>query len=263
MVAESALAAIGETAEALAPRVCGQQFDGLLLLGPPAAGAQELRIVNRDGSDGGCCLNGCRVVARLLGQRQGRLRMAGQLLAWREVHAGIELALPLLAAQLPSRRLLLPAAIPGEEVRVQAVQFWNPHVVVDLAAAQSLLDVEDSFASFPLARLAARLRQERAAFPQGVNVGLRRAIDSGGKGPERWQLRVDERGVGETAACGSGALAAAAVAWTQGSGARQELEMAGGRLLVEQDASGRIHLSGKAQVGPPLTLASLLRGASK
>jgi len=259
LVLASELRQTGGSAEQLAQRVCGHHYDGLLVLGPATAQAQELRIVNRDGSDGGCCLNGCRVAAAHHGGRRGKLRMAGHVIAWRQVADGIELALPLRLPEIAVTPLTMPGKKnPAEAITVHGVHYWNPHVVVDLAAAQALLDCTDSFAAFPLAELAQRLRRETQHFPHGVNVGLMERSVEGASG---YRLRVDERGVGETAACGSGALAASAVLWNEGEEGRLLWQMGGGRLLLERDSEGKIHLSGRAQVTAPVTLASLLRGA--
>jgi diaminopimelate epimerase len=246
------LDALGIPAQELAPRVCGHEWDGLLVLGPAQGGTQELRILNRDGSDGGCCLNGLRVAARHVGGRKGRLSMAGHLVPWCEVHGGIELQLPLQLTDLAVEELRLPVLGGGEPAVVHAVRYWNPHAVVRLGEARRLLDVDASFHDFPLAALAERIRREDASFPQGANVGL---LDGDG---EVLQLRVEERGVGETAACGSGALAAAAAHWQAHAGDLLTLAMRGGQLLAERDGAGRLHLSGAAHVGPPKALAALL-----
>ena len=253
------LDALELSAEELAPRVCGHEWDGLLVLGPAQAGTQELRILNRDGSDGGCCLNGLRVAARHVGGREGRLSMAGHEVPWREVPDGIELRLPLQLADLAVEELRLPAPGGGEPAVGHAVRYWNPHAVLRLDQARHLLEVDASFHDFPLAALAARIRQETASFPRGVNVGL---LDRAG-GDDVLELRVEERGVGETAACGSGALAAAAVHWQGHAGDRLTLVMRGGSLRAERDGAGRLHLSGAAQVGPPMELNELLAANPK
>lgn len=261
LVLSAELGQTGESAERLAQRVCGQHYDGLLVLGSANAQAQEIRIVNRDGSDGGCCLNGCRVAAAHHGGRRGKLRMAGHDIAWRQVADGIELALPLRLGEIAVNPISLPGKKnPAESLTVHGVDYWNPHVVVDMSAARTLLDCTDSFAAFPLADLAQRLRRELQHFPQGVNVGL---MERPVEGVSGYRLRVDERGVGETAACGSGALAASAMLWKEGEEGRLLWQMGGGHLLLERDSEGKIHLSGRAQVTAPVTLASLLRVAPK
>lgn len=258
LVSSAELHQTGECAEDLARRVCGQHYDGLLVLGAVHAQAQEIRIVNRDGSDGGCCLNGCRVAAAHHGGRRGKLRMAGHDIAWRQVADGIELALPLSLREIALNPISLPGKKnPAESITVHGVNYWNPHVVVDMPSARMLLDRTDSFTAFPLADLAQRLRRELQDFPHGVNVGLMERSVEGASG---YRLRVDERGVGETAACGSGALAASAVLWSAGEEGRLLWQMSGGHLLLERDSEGKIHLSGRAQVTSPVALASLLRG---
>lgn len=77
-----------------------------------------------------------------------------------------------------------------------------------------------------LESLGARM-QSHGDFPNGVNVGLLARRNS------KWHLRVWERGVGETAACGTGACAAVAcILEQQPSLESTEISMAGGRLRV-------------------------------
>ncbi|MGB0954167.1 MAG: hypothetical protein ACPG31_13175, partial [Planctomycetota bacterium] len=71
----------------------------------------------------------------------------------------------------------------------------------------------------------------------------------------------EERGVGETAACGSGALAVAAVAWELGADDRIGVSMPGGRLEVERGREGEIRLRGAARTEPGKSLSELLRSS--
>ena len=102
--------------------------------------------------------------------------------------------------------------VDGEEVRFAAVSMGNPHAVVPV------LDV----AVAPVTRLGPAL-QAHPFFPESVNVGFAQPLSS-----DRLRLRVFERGVGETRACGSGACAA----------------VVAGRLNGDLDASTRVELPG-------------------
>jgi diaminopimelate epimerase len=67
-------------------------------------------------------------------------------------------------------------------------------------------------------------------------------------GRERMELRVWERGVGETLACGSGSSAAMVAARLKGlAGDRVDITQPGGLLTVEWDGGGEVYLTGGAE----------------
>lgn len=214
------------TPAAVARAVCGRDWDGLLVLDD----GDRAEIVNRDGSPGGTCLNGLRVLARLDGGEKGVLRMDGREVPWRAIEDQIELTIlgpdiPALARQ-PQRFELM-----GREAR--GVFFWNPHCVVcvDDPAAEDL----DRWAQAARARL--------DLFPAGVNVELVSAIHDG-----EVAMRVSERGVGETEACGSGAVAVALEAWARGHEGPLLVRMPGGNLRLQPTEQGGLTLRGGATV---------------
>lgn len=103
------------------------------------------------------------------------------------------------------------------DVLVGAVSMGNPHALVDV----------DDVAIAPVARIGALL-QRHAAFPESVNVGFAQVVSR-----DRIRLRVFERGVGETLACGSGACAAAAILIRRGRVDREvSVELPGGELEI-------------------------------
>jgi diaminopimelate epimerase len=155
--------------------------------------------------------------------------MDGRRIAWRRLAAG-EYALELGAlAGVPLRAVAVDGR-PGT-----AVDFWNPHAVFPA----------EELESFPLAAFAARCDLRADLFPAGVNVEIVHKI-----GPAALRLRVRERGVGETRACGSGAVAVALAAWAAGAPDALELRMPGGALRLERDAAGIVVLAGAASVTP-------------
>lgn len=243
LVNEQKMSAAGESAPQLAQRLCGSTYDGLLVLGAETGGALPVVIWNRDGSDGGACLNGLRVAACFTGQQRGRLLMAGHCVDWRRIAGGYELDIPLRAEQIVIEERMDQNGDPWFQV-----EFWNPHAVFSkLPDGQSLAD------------FAASVSARRDIFPHGVNVEVVPQLGHS----EELQMRVFERGVGETAACGSGALAVAAVAWRLGADHCVGVQMSGGRLEVQQAERGHIRLRGAAKVGPPQSLRELLRSAPK
>jgi len=214
-------------------------LDGLLVLAPPRSGGDtRLAILNRDGSRAESCGNGLRCVALHL-VRHGRA--AGATLSI-ETDAGPRTA-ELLERGADAARvrvgmgaarvfpLTSPVEHDGRRLEAVGVEVGNPHCV---------LFVEDERAE-PLEELGPAL-QSHPDFPAGVNVGLVAERDGG------FHLRVWERGVGETAACGSGACAAACALVAAGRAHFPlELRAPGGALTVERDAAGALLLTGEAR----------------
>lgn len=105
----------------------------------------------------------------------------------------------------------------GDTLRIGAVSMGNPHAVI----------VVDSIDTAPVARLGPAL-QQHPAFAQSVNVGFMQIVSR-----ERIALRVFERGVGETLACGTGACAAVAIGVKRKAlDANVTVALPGGELMV-------------------------------
>jgi diaminopimelate epimerase len=129
----------------------------------------------------------------------------------------------------------IPLALPAEQARYVArtaagdlafgaVSMGNPHAVLEVRAL-STTDV---------ARLGPAL-QACGLFPEGVNVGFAEV-----HAPDHIGLRVYERGVGETLACGSGACAAVAVLMRQGRvGPAVRVDLPGGTLQIDWAGEGQ------------------------
>lgn len=117
-------------------------------------------------------------------------------------------------------------------VLIAVVSMGNPHAVLQVASA----------ASAPVASLGPAV-QAQTAFPAGVNVGFMQAVSR-----DRIVLRVFERGVGETLACGSGACAAVVAGICQGLlDAAVAVETRGGLLHIEWNGPGTaVHMTGPA-----------------
>jgi len=117
-------------------------------------------------------------------------------------------------------------------VNVQALSIGNPHAVLSV----------DDVGSAPVAELGPAL-ESHSDFPERVNVGFMEVVDE-----RHLRVRVYERGVGETMACGSGACAAM-VAGRLAHGLQDtvQIQVTGGILTVEWAGEGRpVYLTGPA-----------------
>jgi len=253
-----------ELSRRVSHRHTGVGADGLLLVGPGAGDSvARMRIFNADGSEGLMCGNGLRCVVRYLVEA-GRIEAAGEgkgvdvqvetasgIRRARsypsgavEVHMGTPSFLPdALPCDLPGdgktpSKHPLPPDLGGACDGAYAVSVGNPHLV---------LRVPD-VATFDLARHATTL-QASPRLGQGANV---HAVQV--SGDHALIARPWERGSGATQACGTGAVAVAAVAcalrWIkseQGSGEVQ-VDMPGGALGVRWETDGSAWLSGPARL---------------
>ncbi len=246
----------------LANRHTGIGFDQALVISAPRRPGTDLyyTIVNADGSEVEQCGNGARCVAewlRLQGRTgsAGRLAMdsAGGIVNARLEHPGLvsldmgeprfdPASLPFLAppraggagVAAPGREHFHRLDVGGRDVEFAVASIGNPHAV---------LFVED-VAHALVAELGAAF-QVVPAFPRRVNVGFLQIVDA-----THVKLRVFERGVGETLACGTGACAAVAVGRKAGRLAGDvEVALPGGTLSIRWGGPGEpLWMTGPAAV---------------
>ena len=234
----------------IADRHIGIGCDQILTVEAPRseAAVASYRIWNSDGSVAQQCGNGARCIAAWL-VRDGAAPATGDFVidSPAGTHAVARDAQDGFVIDMGAPDFL-PAAVPlhgwhaaqdeyvrdvdGVAIRFGAVSMGNPHAVVEAA------DV----ATAPVAELGPAL-QANAAFPESVNVGFAEVVAR-----DRIRLRVYERGVGETLACGSGACAAVAVLVRNGrvdADRDVAVELPGGTLRIRYDqADGRIRMGG-------------------
>ena len=124
--------------------------------------------------------------------------------------------------------------VDGMEYRMTGVSMGNPHAVVFLE------DVE----GFDIEKIGPKF-ENHERFPRRINTEFVRIIDR-----ERIEMRVWERGSGETLACGTGACAAVVASILNGlAGRKVTVKLKGGDLLVEWDQeSGKVYMTGPAEV---------------
>lgn len=228
-------------------RHLGIGFDQLLSIEPPRSpGAlASYRIVNQDGSFAGQCGNGARCVAHWL-VRSGAtdasqfsldspagliwVRKVGELYALDMGKPHFEPAAVALAQS--AEPLPYSMQLDGQPRSFSVVSMGNPHAVFQVA------DVRNT----PVAEWGSAV-QNADLFGNGVNVGFAEVVDTG-----QIRLRVFERGVGETLACGSGACAAAVCLMRQGLVARSlAVHLPGGTLMIDwPDNAANVTMTGPA-----------------
>lgn len=243
---------------AIADRRMGVGCDQLISIEAPQDPQAQafMRIHNADGGEVGACGNGTRCVARLLfaelgceavtietaaGLLHAKAGPDGQITVdmgparteWRE----IPLARPADTEQLPVSL--------GPLSRPVGVNIGNPHAVFVVENAD---DVD-------LETLGPKLERHEL-FPERANIGVAHLA-----GRDRLRLRVWERGVGITRACGTGACAAVVAAARRGLTSRQAVvRLDGGELSVAWLPDGHVTMSGPADISFTGRLAGALAG---
>ncbi len=241
---------------ALCDRRHGVGGDGVLRLGAPPEGADVfMDYRNADGTAVEMCGNGVRVVAKHLvdhglvpgsaqtvqvatrsgiksvrveRDEQGRLRQA-------TVDMGepilVPEQVPFLADPGDQDALEHEVVVDGALVRFGVVSMGNPHAVLEV----------DDVGVAPVAALGPRL-EHHECFPNKVNVGFAEVV-----AVDEIRLRVWERGVGETAACGTGACAAVVALQRRGRvGETVDVRLPGGTLTIRHASGGTVLLTGPA-----------------
>jgi diaminopimelate epimerase len=238
-------------ARAVSPRRKGIGSDGLILIQPSSVAAVRMEMYNADGSRGEMCGNGIRCVGKYAYElgitRDNPLRVetdSGVKMLELEVQDGavrsvnVDMGEPILEpASIPmrfegSRVVDEPLEVAGETHRVTCVSMGNPHCVVFLSDIAAL-DLETIGPRFE--------RHER--FPKGINTEFIKVLAR-----DEMDMRVWERGSGETAACGTGACAAAvAGVLTRRTDRRVLVHLAGGDLTIEwRERDNHVAMRGEA-----------------
>jgi len=245
----------GALARAMCERHYGVGADGLMLVLAPRAADVRMWLFNADGSEAEVSGNGVRCLVKyvvergLAAPRDGRLRVeaaSGVLEAELFGEGGrverVRLSMgaprfaprevPVLTAAEPPV-IDMPLEVDGRSLAVTCLSMGNPHAV---------LFIDTPVAAYPLDDFGPKV-ERHPAFPARVNFGVARML-----GRERMELRVWERGVGETLACGSGSSAAMVAARLKGlAGDRLDITQPGGLLTVEWDGRGEVFLTGPAE----------------
>jgi diaminopimelate epimerase len=233
---------------ALAREPGGPGFDQLMWVTRPenSAHVASYRVFNADGSEVQQCGNGVRCVARILARESPpadtftlgspagpvSVRMEDDLVAVSMGSPKFEPSLiPFLAEQSAPHYVL---EVDAEIFEIQAVSMGNPHCVLQVASVENA----------PVQQLGPKI-EHHERFPERTNVGFMMVRDR-----QSIRLRVHERGVGETLACGTGACAAVVSGQRAGLlDQRVTVDLPGGQLVVSWPGGTEpVWLTGNAEL---------------
>ncbi|KEQ16483.1 diaminopimelate epimerase [Endozoicomonas numazuensis] len=237
-----------EKIRSLSDRNFGIGFDQLLIVEPPTDPAMDFRyrIFNADGSEVEQCGNGARCFARfvrdkkLIGRDHIRVQTAGgniELSIEENGDVTVDMGVPRLEpAQIPFKARSIQTTydleVGDQRLTVGAVSMGNPHAVWQV----------DDINRAPVESLGPKV-EGHSRFPKRCNAGFMQVLDAG-----EINLRVYERGVGETLACGSGACAAVVAGRLQGLLDEEvRVNLPGGSLQIRWPGEGHsVMMSGSA-----------------
>lgn len=223
-------------AAALADRKTGIGCDQLILLEPSDRATVRMRIFNADGSEVGACGNATRAIGLLLGGKASIETLAG-LLHTDAQDSGI--AVDMGEPNFEWDRIPLAYAMDTLTMPVGWDELENP-CAVNVGNPHAVFFVSDN-CTIDLERLGPLIEHD-PLFPERVNVNVATVTSR-----QHIRLRVWERGVGETRACGTGACATALAAMRRGLVEREvEVELPGGTLTIGWGADNRVTMTGPA-----------------
>ncbi len=243
----------GAVSVKMSPRHFSVGADGLVLICASDVADAKMRMFNADGSEGKMCGNAIRCVGKYLydngivsktkitvetlsGIKYLTLSVTDGRVTSVDVDMGTAEIIP---ARIPvlfegERMVNEPVTVDGREYRMTAVSMGNPHTVIFM----------DEVDSLPLEKLGPHF-ELHPLFPERVNTEFVRVIDA-----HTLQMRVWERGSGETFACGTGACATVVAAVLNGICPPDEpvtVRLIGGELKILCTRDLRVYMSGAAE----------------
>lgn len=235
----------------IADRNFGVGCDQILLVETPETPDVDFRyrIFNADGSEVENCGNGARCFAvfvrerKLTGKSVIKVETAGGLIELRvqdDEQVSVDMGAPRLQpAQIPfiadAQAVIYPLEVAGKTYDISAVSMGNPHSVL----------VVDNVKTAPVAELGP-LIENHLRFPARVNAGFMQIVSR-----NEINLRVFERGTGETLACGTGACGAVVAGRLRGLlDEKVKVNLPGGSLVIEWPGEGQAVI----MTGPAVTV---------
>lgn len=224
----------------LADRRLGVGCDQVLLVEPPRQSDVDFtyRIFNADGGEVEQCGNGARCFARYV-RDQGLTRKDHILVATSagvitlhveaDGQVTVDMGVPIFEpGDIPfaadAQAEVYPLEVEATQVEVSVISMGNPHAVMRVEQVDKA----------PIASLGPRI-ESHVRFPRRVNVGFMQVVDR-----QHIRLRVYERGVGETLACGSGACAAVVAGRQRGwLDDKVTVSLSGGDLKIQWSGEGK------------------------
>ena len=244
-----------EAAKKLSDRHFSVGGDGLIIIKKGTVADYEMVMYNSDGSRGAMCGNGIRCVAKYLfdnGYTDGEeftvesmgavKKIKVNTVNGKAVTARVDMGKPILkASDVPvitngERCINQPITIDDREFRMTCVSMGNPHAV---------MFIDESPKDFDLNHYGKIAEQSTDIFPDRVNAEFAKIVDRG-----NIEMRVYERGAGETLACGTGSCATAVAAILNGyCDNKVTIHLLGGDLQIEWsgDENDSIIMTGPAE----------------
>lgn len=236
---KEALENIPEIAIKVSDRHFGIGSDGLILIRPSDIADFMMDMYNNDGSRGKMCGNGIRCVAKyvydkgltdktklkietLSGIKELDLTVENGEVTWVTVDMGAPITKPSLIPAVSVKDILIrePITVGDDIYEVTCVSMGNPHAVVFVSDTKAL----------PLETLGPKF-EHHEMFPERVNTEFIRVIDR-----THIEMRVWERGSGETLACGTGACASVVACILNGYTDHEvTVSLLGGELRIRYD----------------------------
>lgn len=242
-----------EMAIKISDRHFGIGSDGLILIKSSDKADFEMEMYNADGSQGAMCGNGIRCVAKYVydygltdktsisvDTKSGIKYLELSVENGKVKEVRVNMGAPVLTAEkipmiYPKEQVLRePLNVNQNVYEVTAVSMGNPHVVVYMDNVKDL-DIESVGPYF----------EKHRAFPESVNTEFVRVIDT-----NTVEMRVWERGSGETLACGTGACAVAVASVLNGyTQDHVTVRLLGGDLKIFWDRKENVvYMTGPAEV---------------
>lgn len=250
---EEKVARPSETAVRVSDRHFGIGADGLILIKPSEKADFEMEMYNADGSRGEMCGNGIRCVAKYVYdygltdqthisiETLGGIKYLDLIVEEGRVRlVKVDMGSPVLEAEqipiigLGNRVLDEPIRVDDMEYRITGVSMGNPHGVVFLKDVKNL-EIEKIGPLF----------EHHECFPNRINTEFVHVLDR-----HMAEMRVWERGSGETLACGTGACAVAVACVLNGYTEEEvTVKLLGGELQIRWDREkDRVYMTGPAEV---------------
>ena len=231
----------------------GVGSDGLIMINPSKVADFEMEMYNADGSRGEMCGNGIRCVGKYVYdygltdktsisvETLGGIKYLDFTVEDGKVKlVKVDMGSPeLIAKNIPivaddEKVIDAPIIVDGQEYRMTGVSMGNPHTVVYIDDVQGL-EIEKIGPKF----------ENHERFPKRINTEFARVIDR-----HTVEMRVWERGSGETLACGTGACAVAVASILNGfTEDKVTVKLLGGDLQIEWDREeNKVYMTGPAEV---------------
>ena len=242
----------GEAAIKLSRRHFSVGADGLIMICPSDIADAKMKMYNADGSEGKMCGNGIRCVAKyvydngicrnnplkietLSGIKTVRLFIENGKVSRASVDMGAPEFAPALIPVLSDEAVIGREMLVGGSLqKITCLSMGNPHCVIFVPGDFDLRNIE-------IEKIGPKIEND-SLFPEKVNVEFVKKVSD-----TYLEMRVWERGSGETFACGTGACAAAAAACMNGLCSKNTditVKLRGGELII--NCGGNIEMTGEA-----------------